>query len=244
MWQPSQDRGRSASAAARCTSSRSARNKAFLQGRRRRQDRRRLADSAARSSISRARCSSSPTTCSSTATSTASRRTIPEIALQRDGTIDASKYWFNMEGLRDGRRRCSRRRIQKRAFPFRIDNLRGPGYFLVNANVVRNFGIGGSRSLQFRLDVQNLLDSVLWSNPEHESDEHQLRQGDGRDQQHHAVLHVRLEGELLDRSRRGRGSRRSRGYLSTHGQGWHHVPGRFYVYGRVLTPSSSRIPRQ
>ena len=38
-------------------------------------------------------------------------------------------------------------------------------YFLVNANVVRNFRIGGNRSLQFRL-VQNLLDSVLWSNPD------------------------------------------------------------------------------
>ena len=54
---------------------------------------------------------------------------------------------------------------QKRSFPVRLDNLRGPGYFLVNANVVRNFSIGGNRSLQFRLDVQNLLDSVLWSNP-------------------------------------------------------------------------------
>ena len=52
--------------------------------------------------------------------------------------------------------------FQKRAFPFRIDDLRGPGFFLVNANIVRNFGIGGGRSLQFRLDVQNLFDSVLW----------------------------------------------------------------------------------
>ena len=55
---------------------------------------------------------------------------------------------------------------QKRAFPFRVNNLRGPGFFLVNANIVRNFSIGGSRSLQFRLDVQNLLDSVLWQNPD------------------------------------------------------------------------------
>ena len=39
-------------------------------------------------------------------------------------------------------------------------------HVLVNANVVRNFSIGGNRSLQFRLDVQNLLDSVLWANPD------------------------------------------------------------------------------
>ena len=89
----------------------------------------------------------------------------PEIALQRDGTIDASKYWFNIDGF-ERSAALQPASYQKRAFPFKIDNLRGPGYFLVNANVVRNFSIGGNRSLQFRLDVQNLLDSVLWSNPE------------------------------------------------------------------------------
>ena len=56
--------------------------------------------------------------------------------------------------------------FQKRAFPFRVDGVRGPGFFLVNTNIVRNFGIGGGRSLQFRLDVQNLFDAVLWNNPE------------------------------------------------------------------------------
>ena len=33
----------------------------------------------------------------------------------------------------------------------------------MNANIVRNFSLGSSRSLQFRLDVQNLFDSVLWT---------------------------------------------------------------------------------
>jgi hypothetical protein len=89
----------------------------------------------------------------------------PEIALRRDGTIDASKYWFNTEGFVTAAA-DQPAAYQKRAFPFRLNNLRGPGFFLVNANVVRNFSIGGNRSLQFRLDVQNLLDSVLWSNPE------------------------------------------------------------------------------
>ena len=89
----------------------------------------------------------------------------PEIALQRDGTIDPSKYWFNVDGF-ERSAALQPANYQKRSFPFRIDNVRGPGYFLVNANVVRNFSIGGNRSLQFRLDVQNLLDSVLWSNPD------------------------------------------------------------------------------
>ena len=92
------------------------------------------------------------------------RKDDPEIALQRDGAIDASKYWFNVEGF-ERAAGAQPAAYQKRSFPFRLDNLRGPGYFLVNANVVRNFSIGGNRSLQFRLDVQNLLDSVLWSNP-------------------------------------------------------------------------------
>ena len=122
----------------------------------------------------------------------------PEIALNRDGTLDLSKSWFNTEGFVTAAA-AQPASYQKRAFPFRLDNLRGPGFFLVNANIVRNFSLGGSRSLQFRLDVQNLFDSVLWSNPDHGPDEHELRQGDGRDEQHHAVLHVRLEGQLLRR---------------------------------------------
>ena len=89
----------------------------------------------------------------------------PEIALNRDGTLDLSKSWFNTEGFVTAAA-LQPASYQKRAFPFRIDNLRGPGFFLVNANIVRNFSLGSSRSLQFRLDVQNLFDSVLWSNPE------------------------------------------------------------------------------
>ena len=89
----------------------------------------------------------------------------PEIALNRDGTLDQSRYWFNTEGFVTAAA-AQPASYQKRAFPFRVNNLRGPGFFLVNANIVRNFSIGGSRSLQFRLDVQNLLDSVLWQNPD------------------------------------------------------------------------------
>ena len=68
----------------------------------------------------------STTTCSSTATSTTSRRSKPEIALNADGTLDPTKYWFNIENFeRDPTKTPTS--FQTRAFPFQIDGLRGPG---------------------------------------------------------------------------------------------------------------------
>ena len=69
--------------------------------------------------------------------------------------------------------------------------------FLVNANIVRNFDLGGRRSLQFRMDVQNLFDAVQWGNPNLDPTSTNFGKDHDGDQQHHAVLHVRLEGELL-----------------------------------------------
>jgi hypothetical protein len=89
----------------------------------------------------------------------------PEIALQRDGTIDLTKTWFNIDAgfERDAGRQPAA--FQKRGFPFRIDGVRGAGMFLVNANIVRSFSLGGRRQLQARVDVQNLFDAVQWGNP-------------------------------------------------------------------------------
>jgi hypothetical protein len=89
----------------------------------------------------------------------------PEIALQRDGTIDLTKTWINIDA---GFERLAARQpaaFQKRGFPFRIDGVRGPSMFLVNANIVRNVDLGSRRRLQFRVDVQNLFDAVQWGNP-------------------------------------------------------------------------------
>jgi hypothetical protein len=89
----------------------------------------------------------------------------PEIALNRDGTIDSSKTWFNIDAgfERDAARQPAA--FQKRSFPFRIDGVRGTPMSLVNANVARNFKLGSRRQLQFRVDIQNLFDSVQWGNP-------------------------------------------------------------------------------
>jgi hypothetical protein len=89
----------------------------------------------------------------------------PEIALQRDGTIDLTRTWFNIDAgfERDAGRQPAN--FQKRSFPFRIDGVRGAGMMLVNANIVRSFSLGGRRQLQARMDVQNLFDAVQWGNP-------------------------------------------------------------------------------
>jgi hypothetical protein len=90
----------------------------------------------------------------------------PEIALQRDGTIDQSKTWFNVDAgfVRDGNQQPAQ--FQKRSFPFRVSEVRGPSMSLVNANVSRNFDLGSRRVLTFKVDIQNLFDSVQWGNPD------------------------------------------------------------------------------
>ncbi len=138
-------------------------NKTFLTGRASRARFSAAGRWAARSSISRARCSSSAT-CSSTATWTASRRTIRKLRSIAMARSISRSPGSTPEGFVTAAA-AQPASYQKRAFPFRLDNLRGPGLFLVNTNIVRNFSLGGSRSLQFRLDVQNLFDAVLWSNP-------------------------------------------------------------------------------
>ena len=55
--------------------------------------------------------------------------------------------------------------FQTRAFPFQIDGLRGPGLTYVNLNFVRNFRLGGRRTFQARVDIQNLLNYAAYNNP-------------------------------------------------------------------------------
>jgi hypothetical protein len=41
----------------------------------------------------------------------------------------------------------------------------GPGIFNVDASIIRNFLLGGTRSLQFRLEAFNLLNKPVWGDP-------------------------------------------------------------------------------
>lgn len=90
----------------------------------------------------------------------------PEIALQRDGTIDDTKTWFNTDAGFERNNNLQPAAFQKRSFPFRVDGVRGTSMSLVNMNVSRNFDLGSRRVLQFKMDVQNLFDAVQWGNPD------------------------------------------------------------------------------
>ena len=92
------------------------------------------------------------------------KKSKPEIALNPNGTIDQTKYWFNVAGFETDTAKTPTS-FQTRAFPFQIDGLRGPGLHYVNLNILRNFRLGGRRSLQARIDVQNLFNYAAYSNP-------------------------------------------------------------------------------
>jgi hypothetical protein len=92
------------------------------------------------------------------------RKSTPEIALRPDGTLDPSKFWFNIENFeRDPTKTPTG--FQTRAFPFQIDGLRGPGLTYVNINVVRNFRLARRGTFQARVDIQNLLNYAAYNNP-------------------------------------------------------------------------------
>ena len=88
----------------------------------------------------------------------------PEIALQADGTFDPTKTWFDISGFE----RATANQLagfQKRAFPFRVDGIRGFDLSYLNASIARTFTLGSRRSFQFRLDIQNLPNRQHYSNP-------------------------------------------------------------------------------
>ena len=88
----------------------------------------------------------------------------PEIALNSDGTLDQSKHWFNVDGFETSNAKTPTS-FQTRAFPFQIDGLRGPGLTYANMNFVRSFSIGGRRTIQARMDIQNLFNYAAYNNP-------------------------------------------------------------------------------
>lgn len=89
----------------------------------------------------------------------------PEIALQPDGTFDPTKTWFNIDAGFVKATADQPGQFQKRVFPFRVDGVRGQSKSFVNANIARTFNVGGRRTFQFRVDMQNLLNRQHYSNP-------------------------------------------------------------------------------
>ena len=89
----------------------------------------------------------------------------PEIALRPDGTFDPTKTWFNIDAGFVRATADQPAAFQKRVFPFRVDGVRGTSLSMLNATVARSFNLGGSRTVQFRLDMQNLLNRQHYGNP-------------------------------------------------------------------------------
>jgi hypothetical protein len=55
--------------------------------------------------------------------------------------------------------------FQKRAFPFRVDGVRGMPVTFTNLSIQRSFGLGGGRSVQLRVDAQNIFNRQQWAGP-------------------------------------------------------------------------------
>ena len=55
--------------------------------------------------------------------------------------------------------------FQTRAFPFRIDGVRGQKLTFTNISIQRNFGAGNGRTWQLRMDAQNVFNRQQWQGP-------------------------------------------------------------------------------
>jgi hypothetical protein len=89
----------------------------------------------------------------------------PEIALRPDGTFDPTKTWFNIDAGFERATANQPAAFQKRAFPFRVDGVRGFDLSYLHANVARTFNLGNGRTAVFRVDIQNLLNRQHYGNP-------------------------------------------------------------------------------
>jgi hypothetical protein len=73
--------------------------------------------------------------------------------------------WFNVDAgfERDPARVPAN--FQKRVFPFRIDDVRGPNLLQVNMNFMRTVTLPGRNALSFRVDIINLPNRTTFANP-------------------------------------------------------------------------------
>ncbi len=73
--------------------------------------------------------------------------------------------WFNIDAgfERDPARVPAA--FQRRAFPFRIDGVRGMPLTFTNLSIQRTFGTGNGRTWQLRMDAQNVFNRQQWQGP-------------------------------------------------------------------------------
>ena len=90
----------------------------------------------------------------------------PEIALRPDGTFDPTKTWFNIDAGFERDTGDQPAGFQKRAIPFRFEDLRGFDLSYLHANIQRTFDLGASKTFLFSVGFQNLLNRQHYNNPE------------------------------------------------------------------------------
>lgn len=71
--------------------------------------------------------------------------------------------WFNVNAFN----RVSAQQLVSniRTQPSRFDEVRGPGYAVLDLSLLKNFSLGGSRQVQFRLESYNALNRTNLGNP-------------------------------------------------------------------------------
>jgi len=97
----------------------------------------------------------------------------PEKALAaKTGVIDNTKYWFNVNDPSgkpmfetDPTKTPTSFNTRNTNFPYYIDGLRGPGLTYTNINFQRSIAVGGRRTVQLRMDIQNLFNYAAFGNP-------------------------------------------------------------------------------
>jgi len=73
-------------------------------------------------------------------------------------------HWFNTDAGFEKDTAKTPAAFQKRSFPFRLDDVRGQAVSVLSVSLSRTIELGGRRSLQLRLDSQNLPNRQQWSN--------------------------------------------------------------------------------
>ena len=77
-----------------------------------------------------------------------------------DPSVD---QWFNVNAF--NRVPAQQLVSNVRTQPSRFEEVRGPGYAVLDLSLLKNVGLGGSRQLQFRLEMYNALNRVNLQNP-------------------------------------------------------------------------------
>jgi len=73
--------------------------------------------------------------------------------------------WFNIDAGFERDPAKTPVAFQKRAFPFRIDDVRSMPLTFTNLSIARSFRPGGGRTLQVRFDAQNVFNRQQWLGP-------------------------------------------------------------------------------